>query len=236
MSLGRPILLKLATLFEQSAFAQQATGARLEARKEEELLHRFVFYRRQAVAAGDPVFGAEIIEVEPQRWRFPCGHAVHVVGGQLTGEGGDDYVGRLGVQPFARPLTHLDALLPLLHNIDIDLRTEALERAQIIHPQAHRQRMLGHQLPGQAPGHADVTEVIDHGAENVPAGFRFRHAVLPLAKNLDCPHKCARAEEPTAINLRATIAACPQPSARRPPCPTVPIPVVPCLFSLARCI
>jgi hypothetical protein len=55
-----------------------------------------------------------------------------------------------------------------------------VEGVEVIHPQAHRQAMLGHQLPGQAPGHADVAVVVDDAAEDVPGGF---HAL--------CPRTCA---------------------------------------------
>jgi hypothetical protein len=41
--------------------------------------------------------------------------------------------------------------------------------------------VLGNQLPGQTPGHADVAEVVDDGAK-ISAGFHFRHSRLPLAK------------------------------------------------------
>ena len=41
--------------------------------------------------------------------------------------------------------------------------------AEVIHPQAHRQVMLGDQLPGQTPGHPDVAVVVDHATENIPA-------------------------------------------------------------------
>ena len=50
----------------------------------------------------------------------------------------------------------------------IDCWAQALERVQIVYPQAHAQTMLDHQLPGKAPTNADIAEVVDDGAENIP--------------------------------------------------------------------
>ncbi|MNL03341.1 hypothetical protein D3C87_1238760 [compost metagenome] len=63
----------------------------------------------------------------------------------------------------------------------------------------------------------------------------FQAFQVPVGKNRNCPHKLPRAEEPTTINLRATIATRPRPTARRQSCPTVPIRVVRCRSSSTPC-
>ena len=60
--------------------------------------------------------------------------------------------------------------LNLPQRLHIGLWAQAYKSPQIIHPQAHSQIMLGHQLPRQTPGHANIAVVINHAAEDVPPG------------------------------------------------------------------
>ena len=39
---------------------------------------------------------------------------------------------------------------------------------EVIHPQAHSNPVLGHQLSGQAPTHTDITKIIYNRAEHIP--------------------------------------------------------------------
>jgi hypothetical protein len=61
-------LLKAPALFNQVGFAQQATGVRGEAREEEIFLQPPGLERWQAMAIANPVFGAQVFQVQPQGW------------------------------------------------------------------------------------------------------------------------------------------------------------------------
>ena len=50
-----------------------------------------------------------------------------------------------------------------------DFRAQMLKNREIVDPQADREVVLGSQLPRQPPAHADVAEVVDDVAEDVPA-------------------------------------------------------------------
>ncbi|MNZ66714.1 hypothetical protein D3C78_849450 [compost metagenome] len=68
-------------------------------------------------------------------------------------------------------MTDLHTLLPLLRNLGVSVRADARECAEVVHPQAHSHALFGHQLPGQAPGHADIAVVVDDTTEDVPVRF-----------------------------------------------------------------
>jgi hypothetical protein len=62
-----------------------------------------------------------------------------------------------------------DALRGLFGLVGADFRAQRPERRQIVDPQADGQALLARQLPRQTPAHADVAEIVDDVAENVPA-------------------------------------------------------------------
>lgn len=86
-------------------------------------------------------------------------------------------------------MANFHPLLPLLRRPGIGLRAQAHEGLQVIHPQAHGQVVLGHQLPGQAPGHADIAVVVDDRTEDIPGGFHGQVPV-PAKKTANCAGKC----------------------------------------------
>ncbi|MNJ29771.1 hypothetical protein D3C77_243510 [compost metagenome] len=140
------------------------------------------------MAAFDPVFGAEVFKVQPQRGAGAVEHGLHIGGRQLTGKGTDYDVRHSRFLPLGEPVTHLDPLLRLLRSTGLGLGTDACEGRQVIHPQAHRHALLGHQLPRKTPGHADVAVVVDDTTEDVPVRFHRD----PLGKSADCPGKSSQ--------------------------------------------
>ncbi|MNR25843.1 hypothetical protein D3C85_1430130 [compost metagenome] len=133
-SLSLRVLLKLPTTLKQSALSQQSASALLETREEKELLYVLVFHRGQTVTADHPVLGTQVVEVHPQRSLFPFDHGIHIGARQLAGECSNHHIGGFSPLPLGWPLAHFDALLPLLCSVDVDWRTQALERSQIIDP------------------------------------------------------------------------------------------------------
>jgi len=168
---GLRVLLKGATTLQHIGFAQQAAGPCVKPWKEEHPLQSIGPHGRQAVTTADPVFGAQVLEVDPQCRRCTGLHRLQIAFRQFAGEGLDHHVSDIGRLPLLWPLAHLDPLLPLARSIDIRLGAQRHERPQIIDPQPHALLMFGHQLPGQAPGHTNVAVVIDHTAKNIPGGF-----------------------------------------------------------------
>ena len=69
-------------------------------------------------------------------------------------------------------LGDLHAIDPLGSLSGIQRGHQTLGAAQIVHPQTHGDRVLGCQLARQPPAHADVTEVVHHGAKQVPVRRR----------------------------------------------------------------
>ncbi|MNQ35403.1 hypothetical protein D3C85_488880 [compost metagenome] len=86
------------------------------------------------MAANDPVLGAQVIQVHPQRRLLPFGHGVHIGARQLAGKCSNHHIGGFGRLPLGWPLAHFDVVLPLLRSVDVDFRAQALERSQVIDP------------------------------------------------------------------------------------------------------
>ncbi len=158
---------------EQPRLAQQPAGGRREAGVEEMLDQPAPRPRRlrrgQAVAALDPVLGAEVFEVEPGRRGAPgaClrGHARDVACRRVAGKGLDDNragCGRLGLGPG-----------PRLHP-DRALRRHPGQRRGFVAPQPHRVAAPA-EVAREPPADAEVAVVVDDAAEQVP-GQRRRHA------------------------------------------------------------
>jgi hypothetical protein len=56
----------------------------------------------------------------------------------------------------------------LPRQIGFDLRSDARQAVQIIHPQSYRLPVIMLQLARKPPAHTDITEIIDHMAKNIP--------------------------------------------------------------------
>ncbi|MCY1505343.1 hypothetical protein D9M68_395550 [compost metagenome] len=154
--------------FQQRGFTQQTAGAFGKAGEIEDFLQAVGLEGRQPMAAGHPVLGAEVFQVQPARRVRPCSHGFQVLGRQLAGERLDHHIRHVHGLPVLAPVADFHAQLPLGFSLRIGLRTEWREYRRFIYPQAHRLPVLGHQLASQAPGDADVAKVIDDVAEDVP--------------------------------------------------------------------
>lgn len=124
------------------------------------------YRRRQQVAARHIRFCRKVFQIQPQPAMPPrvrlCPMSLHRIV-QGAAKGFYQHVcGWLG-QCFGR-----QGALPCayLHTRAV-LRRHPLQAAGVIHPQPHTLPALC-QMAGQAPAHAAVTVVIDHGAENIP--------------------------------------------------------------------
>ncbi len=154
------------------------------------------------MASDDPVLGAEVFEIQPEDAPPARGHGVDIGLRQVAGERLDDDIGRLGTRPLAGPAANIDAFVHLLISLRAGRRTQPGEGIQVVHPQPHPLAVLGSQLTGQAPGDADVTEVIHDRAENVPTRPDRQSMLLePLTTTapLKMPrriHEPIRREEP----------------------------------------
>ncbi|MNG96944.1 hypothetical protein D3C79_560300 [compost metagenome] len=169
------------------------------------------------MATFDPAFSAEVFQVQPQGRTRAIEHCLHISRWQLTGKRADDHIGDWRWLPVCQPMTDFHALLPLARGLGVSLGTDAGEGAEVIHPQAHRQPLLGDQLPGQTPGHADIAVVIDDTTEDVPVRFHR----WPLGKSADCPGKSSQTKACREKNPlhRATMNV--PDLARRPSCPAL---------------
>jgi len=78
---------------------------------------------------------------------------------RIAAEGLHDDVARRRKGGRAQPGRHLHA--------GVALGRHPAQRARIVHPQPHALPALG-QVAGQPPAHADVAEVVDDAAEDVP--------------------------------------------------------------------
>jgi hypothetical protein len=161
---GEPgVRIEAALAREQIGFADQAAGVRGEARVEKQLAQsgaRAARLRRaQRVRSRDEIFGAEVFKVDPQRRRRHGRHAPHERVGQVATEGFDHDVAGRDLDPVVRPGAQLDTR-----------RTARRHPAQgrgVVDPQSHRLPARA-EVGGEPPAHADVAEVVDHAAEDVP--------------------------------------------------------------------
>lgn len=64
------------------------------------------------------------------------------------------------------------------------------QAAQVIHPQANQQIVLVDKLPGQSPAHADVAEIINDPAEDVPMSLHGHHANIAAMPSFQDPQDC----------------------------------------------
>ena len=189
--LGLRVLLKGVAALQQVCLTQQPASTGIKPRKEKHPFQTVRPHRWQAVAAADPVFGTQVFEIDPQRRFFASLHRLQIAFRQFAGKGLDHHVGNLRRRPLRRPLANLNPLLPLLRSADIRLGAQRHKRTQVIDPQPYALLMLGHQLPGQTPGHPDVAVIIDHAAKNIPGGFHtgLQHSKGGIVRIIGCVQK-----------------------------------------------
>jgi hypothetical protein len=161
---------------KQVALAQQTTCARREARKKEVLDQRQArMRRRHQVAILDPRLGTEVLEVDPDRLPRPPCHRHQVACRQFAGEGLDHHGGGLDAGIEGRmPAAHVHTTDCLRIGKRVGLRAELNETRQIVDPQPHRQAVFGRKLAREPPADADVAEIVDDHAEDIPSQPRRR--------------------------------------------------------------
>ena len=59
---------------------------------------------------------------------------------------------------------------------EVNVLADAFETGQVVDPQADLQAIFRDQLPGKAPGNADVAVIVDDIAEDVPGSAHGTHA------------------------------------------------------------
>ncbi len=129
----------------------------------------------------DPVLGAQIFEVEPDRRTLAPRHCGDVDRRQLAAECLDHDVSHF--ERIARvgrlvPVLDDDAADCLARAIQRQRRAQFLERMQIVDEHAHLPAVLARQLARETPAHADVAEIVDHRAEDVAGDRRGRGSGL----------------------------------------------------------
>jgi uracil-DNA glycosylase family 4 len=65
-----------------------------------------------------------------------------------------------------------------------------MQRAQVVDPQAHGDLVLVRQLASEAPADANVAEVVDDAAEDVPIPLHGRHANIAAMPTFSDPDGC----------------------------------------------
>lgn len=128
------------------------------------------------MAALHPGFSAEVLQVQPD-WRCrSCrqlmGKCIGAFDGRVAAEGFHPDIGRWQRvhQPCRQrvgPVQHLHTRVASLAR----LRCHPVQIVRAVDPQAHL-LSAGGQIGTQAPAHADVTQVVHHPAEDVPAQRR----------------------------------------------------------------
>jgi hypothetical protein len=103
------------------------------------------------VAPLDPVFRAQVFEIDPARLRSALGHRLHVGLGRIAAERLDDDVGHLDrCKRVAQP-RDFHALELLAVEPGIDLRAQLREHREVVEPQAHGLAVLAREQARKAP-------------------------------------------------------------------------------------
>ena len=124
------------------------------------------------MAAGHPVLGTEVVEIDPAGFFRVLCQSRQVIFGQLAGKGFDDDIGdvcRRNIRKILCPVPDDDLAYGLCGAFRVEFRAHRLKTLQIVDPQANTSLMFGGKLAGQTPAHTDVAVVVDDVAENVPA-------------------------------------------------------------------
>jgi hypothetical protein len=133
--------------------------------------------RGQRVVLLHPVLRAQVLEVDPARAHRARGHRQHVGLGRIAAEGLDHHVGHLVHDERFGQQRHLDALDGLQVVGRVDLGAQLVQHREVVQPQPHALAVLGCHLARKPPRDADVAEIVDHAAEDVPA-FGLHGAIL----------------------------------------------------------
>lgn len=150
---------------------QHAARAGAESGEKEGLGERVARVRRRPqMEVRNPVFGAQIFEVQPDRRAFAPRHRGDVCRRQLAGECLDhdvSHLERVACMGRLLPVFNDDAADRLARAIQRQRRAQFLERVQVVNEYAHQPAVLACQLAGETPAHADVTEIVDHRAKDI---------------------------------------------------------------------
>ena len=120
------------------------------------------------MASLDPALGAQIFEIDPYRVRRTRRHGLEVAVGKPHAESLDDDVRRRDVRERHTPVPDFDRIDDLQLPCGINAAAEAVEAGKVVHPQADRLSPFRRQLARHTPTHADIAEIIDDRAEDVP--------------------------------------------------------------------
>ena len=131
------------------------------------------------MATGNPVLGRKIVKVDPDGRRMACCHGLFVDFRQAAGECFDDDIAGFAMLKRSHPAAHFDEcfqirlLVPGRYELRIALGVQRwaqwLERGQVVDPQTDSRAVLVRQLSRKPPTDADVTEIVDDVAEDIPA-------------------------------------------------------------------
>ena len=153
----------------QIPFANQPAGARREAGIEKPFAQasaRAAHLRRtQLVRTFDELLGAEVLEVEPQRRPDRARDAAREGTGQIATEGFDHDIAWFDVDHAMWPRAQFDA--------SCAIRCHPTQRRGIVDPQPYLVTART-EIGGKPPAHADVAEVVDDAAEQVPVQWLHR--------------------------------------------------------------
>ncbi len=155
------------------------------------------------MTAGHPSLGAEIFQVDPDWFGRALGHGQFERLGKMTGKRLDHHVTRVDRRKIGMPAAYFDTGKLLQVQRWIDCRINVVETDQIVHPQAHPQTMLGSQLASQSPRDADIAEIVDNGAEDVPTDDRpepFSHCPAPVWLRIDQGNRGGRSATVSVSN------------------------------------
>ena len=86
------------------------------------------------MAAGYPILGTQVIQVDPDRLRSTFGHGDLEAFRKPAGKGFDDDIARYHGWKIGRPASHFHTLCFLFRQVCPDFRAEALEGLQFINP------------------------------------------------------------------------------------------------------
>ena len=124
-----------------------------------------------------PRFGGEVFQIKPNRRLLARRHSVDIGCREIAGKTFNHNVCRsvasLSRATFPLPMANIDTVQPLLVAL-LQRWAQGPKRRQLINPEPHAQVVFRSKLACEAPTDANVTKVIDHCAEDIPA----RHSLI----------------------------------------------------------
>lgn len=124
------------------------------------------------MAALDPVFGAEVFQIYPQRRIFALQHPGKKTGRQFARKGLYHKLARDRHRRCITPRNQLDSTVPKGIQADHRFRCNCCHAFRMVDPETHEDSVLAGQLPGKPPADTDIPEVIHKPAEDVPDPVR----------------------------------------------------------------